>query len=162
MKHIKLFKDYNNNIINEEFMFPLVPLAIFFLLWWNQRYSSFGLEYTETSVVTNQKFPFIGIFKYFKMSKIIKKYFKEIKKINKNILDKNPKLDYYLKKLTKKNTITTSYVTSPVLHGRWLIKNILDYCTEEDKEIIKKISEEFNIEMIELFYDEKKDFNRIN
>lgn len=150
MNNLKSFDEH----INEEFGFGFWLSAILVLLIINFRYSRFGLSGGRNWSNSWQKYPIRGFIRYIKMSKIIKKYKNKIKEIDENILDRNPEIKNSLNRLKEKNFDPCfTDMTSPAFYGDMFVNSVLNSCTPEERVFVQQLSDDFNAEMEDLFYE---------
>lgn len=158
---MKNLKTYNEHV-NEEFepsnlmesAIGSIFSSVIILLLLNFNYAHFGYRHKRKWTKARQKFPFSRLIKYIKMSRIIKRYKKKINEIDENILKRNPEIKQTLLELKSKNEINADILTSPALKGRWFTDSVLDSCTPEERDFVEILSDKFNREMEELFYED--------
>lgn len=166
MKHINNFDNFDENnkevieekseeSVNEGLGFLFGLSAVLVLLWMNYKFSRFGYSHTRRSSTSWQSYPFKGFMKYFRMSKIIKRYKNEIHDIDETIFNNHPNINKMLKRLTQKSSeVNVVNMTPPTFDAEALTKEILSSCTKEQREEFKELSDKFNREMEELFYED--------
>jgi len=157
MKNLKTYEKFNQDeLLNEEIIgfvsLGTIPILIF-LLWLNTRYAKFGTGNKSGGGWSRswQNYPFKGLFKYIKMSKILKKYKKEIDAIDSNILERNPEIKQCLYDLKEKGDVNFIDMTAVSLYYDSFIREVIKTLKNEEKIIVKKILIEFRKEMDTLF-----------
>jgi len=160
MKNLKTFESFTTiDFINESLIGEIatiigliggIPLA-FILFSLNEKYRSYGRKYGREGY-KEQAFPYKGIFKYIQMSKVLRKYKKQLKDFENDILERSPSIKDSISQLTHQfGSIGFEDQTSPTLWAGELVDEVLDVCTAEERILVQEIMKKFKREIDELF-----------